>query len=89
MTNITLIFQKTLFTNYYELKNPYISFSQLCGRGHRRPPEHARRHPHRPGPLRGPRAQEVAVRRVVERRHDSEPGKLISPNKLLIIFELS
>ena len=42
---------------------------QLRRRGHRRPPQHARRNPFRKGPLRRPRLAEMAVRCLVQRRH--------------------
>ena len=47
----------------------FVLFFQLSGRSYGRSPEHAGWHPHGPGPLRGPGPQEVAVRRLVQRRH--------------------
>ena len=51
---------------------PMTRLLQVCGRGHRGGPEHARGAAHRQGPLRGPGPAQVAVRRVVQRR---DPGQ--------------
>jgi hypothetical protein len=60
------------------IKRSLLSMIEFCPRFQARPRgdrgqrQHEGRHSHRQGPLRRPGPAEVAVRRLVERRHPSE-----------------
>lgn len=58
---------------------------QIGTRGDRRECEHARGHPQRQGALRGARAQEVAVRRLVQRRHPGQSDGGRRPGRVRLL----
>lgn len=83
-------FKKKLETTifHHQLFSFFLFFLQTGTRGDRRECEHARGHPQRQGALRGAGAQEVAVWRLVQRRHPRQsdggrgPSWVTSPRLL-------